>query len=50
MKRRIVTIITGLALLLAVAGSVGIAADSVGLSVTSQTHACNTSSASGGGC
>lgn len=50
MKRRIIAVITGLALLLAVAGSAGIAADTLGLAVTSQSHACNSTGASGGGC
>jgi hypothetical protein len=49
LKRRIAAVVAGLALLLAVAGSAGIVADSQGLSVTSSAHACNPSGA-GGGC
>jgi hypothetical protein len=49
-KKRIVAVIAGLALLAAVAGSSGIVADSMGLSVTSPAHACNSGGASGGGC
>ncbi|MCB9077905.1 MAG: hypothetical protein H6631_09955 [Anaerolineaceae bacterium] len=50
LKQRIVKIIVGLALLAAVAGSSGIAADSLGLAATSPAHACSNSSSSGGGC
>jgi hypothetical protein len=49
LKKRIVAVVTGLALLLAVAGVSGVAADSLGLDVTAPAHACNSSS-SGGGC
>ena len=50
LKKRLITLITGLALLLAVTATTGIAADALGLSVTPQTHACFGSSNSGGGC
>jgi len=50
LKKRIITAIVGLALLAVVTGSSGIVADSLGLSVTSQAHACQTSGSSGGGC
>ncbi|MCB0194427.1 MAG: hypothetical protein KDJ65_20930 [Anaerolineae bacterium] len=50
LKKRIVAIIAGLALLAAVAGSSGIVADSIGLSVTPSAHACNNGSSTGGGC
>jgi hypothetical protein len=49
LKKRIVALVTGLALLLAVAGASGIVADSLGFSVTLPAHAC-TPSGSGGGC
>lgn len=49
LKKRLIAVIAGIALLVAVAGSSGIIADSLGLSVTPQIHACDTSSA-GGGC
>jgi hypothetical protein len=48
-KKRIVAVVTGLALLLAVAGASGVAADALGFSATAPAHACNTSG-SGGGC
>jgi hypothetical protein len=50
LKKRIVALITGLALLLAVVGASGIVADSAGLALTSPAYACNNSSSSGGGC
>ena len=50
LKKRIIAVMTALALLLAVTGSTGIVADSFGLSVTSPAHACQTPSGSGGGC
>ena len=49
LKKRIIAVIAGLALLAAIAGSSGILADSLGLAVTSQVHACSVSG-SGGGC
>lgn len=49
LKKRIVAVVTGLALLLAVAGVSGVAADALGLTVTAPAHACN-ASGSGGGC
>jgi hypothetical protein len=50
LKKRIIAVITGLALLAAITGSSGVVVDSLGLSMTSQVHACNASGASGGGC
>ena len=50
LKQRIIKVVVGLALLAAVAGSSGIVADSLGLTVTSPAHACNEPSGSGGGC
>ncbi len=50
LRKRIIAVVTGIALLAAVAGSSGIVADALGLSVTSQVHACQNSSSSGGGC
>jgi hypothetical protein len=48
-KKRIFALAAGLALLMAIVGSSGIVADAVGLAVTPQAHACNSSGA-GGGC
>ena len=50
LKRRILAVVAGLALLLAVAGSAGIVADSLGQSVTSPAYACPVGGSSGGGC
>jgi len=50
LKQRIVRVIVGLALLATVAGSAGVMADSLGLVVTSQAHACQNGGSSGGGC
>jgi hypothetical protein len=49
-KKRIVAVVAGLALLLAVAGASGVVADSLGLPVTPQAFACPSGSGSGGGC
>lgn len=49
LKQRIIAVITGLVLLVAVAGSVGVVADELGLSLTREAHACE-ASGSGGGC
>jgi hypothetical protein len=46
-KKRILAIITALALTVIAAGAAPVVADSLGLSVTPQAHAC---SANGGGC
>jgi hypothetical protein len=50
LKKRIWAVVTGLALLAAVAGSSGLVADQLGLSLTSPAHACNEQSGAGGGC
>lgn len=50
LKKRLIAVAAGLALLLAVTGSSGIVADALGLSVTPQAHACNSPSSGGGGC
>jgi hypothetical protein len=49
MKRRIIAVVTGLALFALVAGASGIVVDALGLEVISPAHACETST-SGGGC
>lgn len=49
LKKRIVAVLAGLALLAAVTGS-GIVADSFGLSVTAPAHACSAPGGAGGGC
>ena len=50
LKKRIIAVITGLALLAVVGGSSGILADSLGWEATSQVDACNETSSAGGGC
>lgn len=50
LKMRIVAILIGLALLVGVVGSSGIAADSLGWSVTPQAFACGGTGTGGGGC
>lgn len=50
LKKRLIAVITGIALLLAVAGVSGVVADSLGLAVTTTANACSTSGAGGGGC
>lgn len=50
LKKRLIGVVVGIALLAAVAGSSGIAADALGLHVTAQAHACQASGTSGGGC
>lgn len=50
LKKRLVAVLAGLALLAAVAGSTGIVADSFGLALTPPAHACNNGGGSGGGC
>lgn len=49
LKKRIMAVIAGLALLAAVAGS-SVAADTLGLEMTPQAHACQSGSSAGGGC
>lgn len=49
-KKRIIAVLTGIALLLTITGMSGVVADSVGLSVTMPAHACNPTGGSGGGC
>lgn len=48
LKKRIIAVVAGLALLMAVTGS-GVAADWLGFSTTPQVHACG-SGGSGGDC
>lgn len=56
LKQRLIAVLTGIALMMAVAGVSGVVADSLGLSVTSPAYACGSSgchcngSGSGGGC
>jgi hypothetical protein len=50
LKKRLIAVITGIALLLAVTGMSGVVADSLGLLVTAPVHACSPASGSGGGC
>lgn len=49
LKKRLIAIVAGIALLAMVAGSSGIVADSLGLEGTTAAHACDASGA-GGGC
>jgi hypothetical protein len=56
LKKRIIAILTGIAITIAVAGVSGLVADSLGLSLISPVYACSTSpcncngGGSGGGC
>ncbi len=50
LKKRLIAVIAGLALLVAVAGSSGLVADAVGLEWTPQTHACGGGGTGGGDC
>ncbi|MCB0163828.1 MAG: hypothetical protein KDI79_06365 [Anaerolineae bacterium] len=50
LKKRIISVLAGLALLAAVAGSSGIVADALGLAVTAPAHACQSNGSAGGGC
>ena len=51
-KNRVVKFVAGLAFVLALTAGGGIAADEMGLEITSQAHAgtCGESGTSGGGC
>lgn len=49
LKKCLIAILAGLALLAAVAGS-GVVADALGLAVTTPAHACHAGGSSGGGC
>ncbi|MEW5957847.1 MAG: hypothetical protein AB1801_09005 [Chloroflexota bacterium] len=49
-KKRVLSVLTGLALLAAVAGSTGIVADWLGWAATTPAHACNEPGGAGGGC
>ena len=48
MKKRIVSVITGLALMVAVTGITGLIADVYGLPITATAHACESAGSSGG--
>jgi hypothetical protein len=56
LKRRLIAVLTGIALMMAVVSVSSIVADTLGLSVTSQAYACGSSSCNcngsggGGGC
>ena len=50
LKRRIIALVTGIVLLMAVMGISGVVADSLGLDITPQTYACSQGSGGGGGC
>ena len=50
LKKRLISVVAGIALLAAVLGSTGIVADAFGLQVTPHAHACQDPSSSGGGC
>lgn len=50
LKKYVVRFIVAGALLVAVTGSSGLVADSVGVDFTPAAHACNTGSSGGGGC
>lgn len=50
LKQRIIKLVIAVALIAAIFGGAGIAADELGLSVTGQAQACSSSGAGGGGC
>lgn len=50
LKKHIIAVVTGLALLAAVAGASGIVADALGLPATTPAFACPNPGGSGGGC
>lgn len=50
LKQRIFKFVVRLALLAAIAGSAGMVADGLGVSVTPGAYACQNPSSSGGGC
>lgn len=50
MKKRIIAVVAGIALLLATTGISGVVADTLGYTITSPVHACNSSGSAGGGC
>lgn len=50
LKQRILTVLAELTLLMTIAGAGGVVADTLGLVVTPQAHACQNSGSSGGGC
>ena len=50
LKKYTVRLIVAIALLIAVTGSSGLVADSLGLDLTPAAHACQTSGNGGGGC
>lgn len=50
LKKRLISVLAGLALLATIAGTTGIVADAFGLTVTGQAHACSSAGSSGGGC
>jgi len=49
-KKRVLSVLTGLALLAAVAGSTGIVNDWLGWPAATPAHACNDPGGAGGGC
>ena len=50
LKKYVVRFIVAVALLVAVTGSSGLVADSLGLDLTPAAHACQTAGSGGGGC
>lgn len=50
LKKRIIAVVAGLALLAIVGSSSGIMGDWLGMSMTTPAHACNEPGAAGGGC
>jgi len=49
-KRQIIKVVISLALSAVVTGSTSLVADSFGVAVISQVHACSSGGSSGGGC
>ena len=49
-KRKVVAVFVGVALLVTMFGTTGILADAVGFEVTQTAHACSGNGGGGGGC
>jgi hypothetical protein len=50
LRRRLIAVVIGVTLTLAVAGLSTVVADALGLAIIPQAQACSTSGSSGGGC
>lgn len=50
LKKRVIGVLVGIALLTAVVGSSGIVADALGFQMTPQAYMCHSGGSAGGGC